>query len=90
MSFVEWHHFKYKEIIFMVPFWYYLSLNLFLQKSQIKLIEDEIRGIYSIAGHGSENKLNHEFYGDEKTLDINEQSGKLPKNFLESCTNVSY
>ena len=55
-----------------------------------KLIEDEIRWISSIAGHGSENKLNHEFYGDEKTLNINEQSGKLPKNFLESCKNVSY
>ena len=74
----------------MVPFWYYMSLNLFLQKSQIKLIEDEIRGISSIAGHGSENKLNHEFNVDEKTLVINEQSGKLAKNFLESCTNVTY
>ena len=38
----------------------------------------------------NEDKLNHEFNGDEKTLDINEQSGKLAKNFLESCTNVTY
>jgi hypothetical protein len=74
----------------MVPFCYCMSLNLFLRKLQIKLIEDGIRWISRFAGHGSENKLNHEFNWDEKTIDINEQSGKRAKNFLESCTNFPY
>ena len=65
----------------MVPFCYYMSLNLFLRKSQIKLIEDEIRWISSIAGHGSENKLNHEFNGDEKNLDINGKVASLLRTF---------
>ena len=65
----------------MVPFCYCMSLNLFLRKSHIKLIEDEIRWISSIAGHGSENKLNHEFNGDEKTLDINGKVASLLRTF---------
>ena len=64
-----------------------MSSNLFLRKSQIKLIEDEIRGISRIAGHGSENKLSHEFNGDEKNLDV---YGNSAKKLLESCTNVPY
>ena len=67
-----------------------MSSNLFLRKSQIKLIEDEIRGISRIASHGSENKLSHEFNGDDKNLDVYGNSGKSAKKLLESCTNVPY
>ena len=67
-----------------------MSVNLFLRKSRIKLLKDEIRGISRIAGHRRENKLSHEFNGDEKTLDAYGNSAKRAKKLLETCTNVPY
>ena len=67
-----------------------MSVNLFLRKSRMKLLEEENRGISRLARHGSENKLSQEFNVDEKILDVNRNSAKSAKKLLESCTDVPY